>query len=98
MGIETALLGAVGYNVHSGQQAAKAQSNAQRDALDASQKQAALAEQATNRANQKRPDISAILSAAQMAGRAGASGTLLTGPGGVNPSALSLGKNTLLGQ
>jgi hypothetical protein len=59
--------------------------------------QAAQADQAMNRANQKKPDTSALLSAATQAGKAGASGTLLTGPQGVDPNTLSLGKSTLLG-
>ena len=45
-----------------------------------------------NRANQRRAN-----DAGTMPGGAGNS-TLLTGPGGVDPSALTLGKNTLLGQ
>ena len=32
-----------------------------------------------------------------MSGKAGASGTMLTGPGGIDPNALQLGKSTLLG-
>ena len=50
------------------------------------------------KANQKKPDTMAILSAAQQAGKAGPSGTMLTGPMGVDPNALTLGKTTLLGQ
>ena len=50
---------------------------------------AAQADQANNRVNQRPVDTSAILSAAQQAGKAGASG--------VDPSTLSLGKSTLLG-
>ena len=60
-------------------------------------KTAKAADEATNRANQKNPDTAAILSAAQQSGKAGASGTMLTGPTGVDVSTLQLGKNTLLG-
>lgn len=60
--------------------------------------QAKLAEEDLNRANQKRPNTSAVLSAAEQAGRAGVSGTLLTGPQGVDQSTLPLGRSTLLGQ
>jgi hypothetical protein len=67
----------------------QAQANADRTA--------AQADQDFNRANQKKPDTSAILSAAQQAGKGGQSGTMLTGAQGVDPSALTLGKNTLLG-
>ena len=55
------------------------------------------AQEATNKTNQKRPDTAGVLAAAQQAGKSGASGTMLTGSQGVDPSALSLGKNTLLG-
>jgi hypothetical protein len=50
-----------------------------------------------NRANQKRPDTTALLASASQAGKSGASGTMLTGPQGVDPSAMSLGRGTLLG-
>ena len=55
------------------------------------------ADQDFNRANQRQPDTAAILSAAQQAGKGGASGTMLTGAQGVDPASLTLGKNTLLG-
>jgi hypothetical protein len=54
-------------------------------------------ETATNAANQQTPDISSILSQAANASKVGVGSTLLTGPGGVNNSSLSLGKPTLLG-
>ncbi|MHB1368644.1 MAG: hypothetical protein ACYCW7_00355 [Pseudomonadaceae bacterium] len=85
----------IAYN--NGQEQKKAAEKASQQALAASNKQAAQADQAFNRANQKRPDSGAILSATQQAGKAGASGTMLTGPQGVDPSALNLGKSTLLG-
>lgn len=53
--------------------------------------------EATNKANQKKPDTNAILDAVMQAGKSGASGTMLTGPQGVDPNALALGKTTLLG-
>lgn len=63
--------------------------NAQ-DTLDAST-------QANNKANQKRPDGNALLSSNAAAAKGGQSGTMLTGPGGIDPSVLQLGKTTLLG-
>jgi hypothetical protein len=54
-------------------------------------------ETATNAANQRTPDISAILSQAANSSKVGIGSTMLTGAGGVNNSSLSLGKNTLLG-
>lgn len=60
-------------------------------------KQLKSAEENINRASQKRPNTSSILSEAEQAGRAGVSGTMLTGAQGVDPSQLTLGRNTLLG-
>ncbi len=73
--------------------AKKSMQQAQANA-DRTQKQA---DQDFNRANQKKPDTVGILSAAQQAGKSGASGTMLTGAQGVDPASLTLGKNTLLG-
>lgn len=78
------------------------------DAADAAKKTAAAntkaakntlanSEEATNRANARAPDVSGIVSAAQQAAQGGAGSTMLTGPQGVDPNSLSLGKNTLLG-
>lgn len=69
--------------------ASQAQANAE--------KQAKAADEATNRANTKRADTGAALDSATQAGKAGASGTMLTGPQGIDPAALNLSKNTLLG-
>jgi hypothetical protein len=64
---------------------------------NAAKQQALLAEQDMNAANKKRASTTGLLSAAQQAGKAGISGTMLTGAGGVDSSKLSLGKSTLLG-
>ena len=76
--------------------ASRRQKNQAKDAANAAQQQAQQAEQQAdmqfNRANQRRAN-----DAGTMPGGAGNS-TLLTGPGGIDPSALTLGKNTLLGQ
>lgn len=85
------------YSIYNGERAAGAQASAMKQASAQASAQAKAADEATNRANQKQPDTSAILSAASQAGRGGESGTLLTGPAGVQPGALQLGKNTLLG-
>ena len=55
------------------------------------------ADEANNRANAKSPDVTAMMSANLLAGKSGQSGTMLTGPQGVDASTLTLGKNTLLG-
>lgn len=80
-----------------GRQQKKAAENAARQAQENALRQEKAAQEAANRANQRRPDTMAALDAARQAGRAGSSGTMLTGPQGVDPSALTLGKNTLLG-
>jgi len=74
-------------------QAEKARLQAEANA----KKQEKSADEATNRSNQKRADTGAALDSAIQAGKAGASGTMLTGPQGVDPNMLNLGKNTLLG-
>ena len=81
-----------------GQEQKKSAESAQQHAQANADKQEKAADQATNRANQKKPDTSAILDAATQAGKGGASGTMLTGAQGIDPSTLSLGKNTLLGK
>lgn len=73
-----------------------AQRQAAADAKDAALKTEAQAQEAANRANQKAPDVADLLKA--NTGKGAASGTMLTGPMGVDPNALALGKNTLLGQ
>lgn len=100
MGVTAAVAAVVGtaYTVYSGERAADAQSSAQNEARANAEKQATAADQAQNKANQKKPDTSAILSAAGQAGKVGESSTMLTGPMGVNANQLNLGKNTLLGQ
>jgi len=90
---------AVGVGVSAAQGAEQA--DAAKKSMEQSQananKMAAQADQEFNKVNQKKPDTSAILSAAQQSGKMGASGTMLTGPQGIDPAKLSLGKSTLLG-
>lgn len=99
-GYVSAAVAAVGVAVsyQNGQQQKKAAADANEQAKQSALKQEQQAEQAFNAANKKQPDTNALLSAAQQSGKAGASGTMLTGPQGVDTSSLSLGKSTLLGQ
>ena len=108
MGIETALLSAIigGVGTAAGvvgqmdasrrakNQAEDASRQAEQQAQQAAQQAQQASQQADqqfNRANQRRPDA--------MPGPAGAGGsTMLTGPQGIDPGALPLGKSTLLGQ
>ena len=84
--------------IYNGSRQERAQRSAQSQAQANADRQASAAEQAANAANQKRPDTSAILDAATQSGRAGVSGTMLTGAQGVDRNAMALGRNTLLGQ
>ena len=76
--------------------------SAQRAATAQAEKQAAETkaanERAINAANQKQPDIAAIIGANRASQGGGVGSTMLTGPGGVPTGTLSLGKNTLLGR
>lgn len=86
---------AVAYQ--NGQEQKKSAEKAASQAQANAQKQEKAADEATNRANTKRADTGAALDSATQAGKAGASGTMLTGPQGIDPAALNLSKNTLLG-
>jgi len=86
-----------GASVYSAKQGAIAQKHAGQAAIAAANKNAQQADEANNQANAKSPDVSAMLSANLAAGRSGASGTMLTGAGGIDPTLLTLGKSSLLG-
>lgn len=52
---------------------------------------------AINKAASRAPDSASLISQAQQKAKGGVTGTMLTGPTGVDPASLSLGKSTLLG-
>lgn len=54
-------------------------------------------DQANNKANARGPNTDALFAQNQIEGQQGDSGTMLTGPNGVDPGSLTLGKNTLIG-
>ena len=88
--IGSAVLGA-GTSMDAQRKAKNQAEDAGRQAEQQAQQAAQQADQQFNRANQRRPDA--------MPGPAGAGGsTMLTGPQGIDPGALPLGKSTLLGQ
>lgn len=79
------------------------QAKAQKQAIADSEKQAKAVEMQAQasaaervKAN-KTPDAAATMAAQSASARGANGGTMLTGPQGVDPSALSLSKNTLLG-
>lgn len=78
--------------------ASKAQEKAASQAAQVAKDQADKADQDFNRANQKRPNAGVMQAANTQAALAGGQSTMLTGPSGVDPTALPLGRNTLLGQ
>ena len=83
--------------VYSGRKQEKRAREAAAQAQRNADKQAKAAEEATNKAEQKSANAAARLDEAALAGKAGMSGTMLTGPQGIDSSQLMLGKNTLLG-
>lgn len=92
VGAATAYVAYQGYQANKANQQQRAY---QESALEMSRKQADLADQANNKANAKTPDIAALLAGNKSPGGVGT--TMLTGPGGVDTSKLTLGRNTLLG-
>lgn len=78
-------------------QALKAQEQAQKQAQAQTVADARRSDTANNEASKKTPDVSAILARAAQSGKAGLTGTMLTGPLGVDPAGLNLGKTSLLG-
>ncbi len=71
------------------------QKKAQAESAALAQSQQRSSQRAMNAADVKTPDVTAIMQAAR--GSGGGGSTMLTGPAGVAPNALSLGKSSLLG-
>jgi len=93
-------LAAIGtaYTIYNGERMASKQKEAQQEAKAAAVKQEKAADEAFNKANAKKPDLERLLSQNEQAAQGGAGSTMLTGPAGVDPNSLVLGKNnTLLG-
>lgn len=76
---------------------ADAQRTAAEQATKSAERQADLAYNSAQRAVGKTPDVGAMLSGNKQSAAGGGSSTMLTGPGGIDPTTLNLGKNTLLG-
>ncbi|NVO06349.1 MAG: hypothetical protein HXX19_10665 [Rhodoferax sp.] len=83
--------------IDAGNKAVDAQKQANKIATANATAQADASDQANNRANAKQPDLAGLYSANQQAAKGGVSSTMLTGPTGIDPTALMLGRNTLLG-
>lgn len=82
------------YEKKQNDKANAAQKTAQDEALKKAEETKKQAQEAIGRASQKTPDYGAALSANT---NTLGSSTILTGPGGVNPAVLPLGRTTLLG-
>lgn len=78
-------------------QALNEQRSLQEQAQSAANRQMRANEAELNRANQKQPDVAALLMGAQRAANADPS-TMLTGPKGLDPLKLKLQRPSLLGE
>lgn len=103
VGAAAAAAGA-GYSIAAGEDAKKqqkkameSQERAQAQQLAQAQAQQRRSEMAMNAANRRTPDVGGIMERAGQQAAGGPSATMLTGPGGVDPTQLSLGRSTLLG-
>lgn len=99
-----AAVGSTAYGIVQGerqnsaqQKALKSQNTAQGQAAAAALSTQRKNEVAQNQANQKTPDIASILARAAGPSKSGVGSTMLTGSSGIDTSALSLGKSSLLG-
>jgi type II secretory pathway pseudopilin PulG len=101
MGIETAILAATlastASTVYSSAKQSRMQKRAGQQAARQAEQAQRQADREFNRANQKRPDVSAMLRRNRAAGSGGVGGTFLTGQAGAPVSAGMLGRTTLLG-
>lgn len=93
----TAAVAGAGASFINGQSQAKQQKKAASQAEENANKLYAQQDQELNRKNARKPNTDALFAGNQIEGQQGATGTMLTGPSGVDPSSLSLGKNTLIG-
>ena len=110
MGIEAAIIGAAiagavgtGASIIAGEQGRKQQKaalgeqqRAQADQAKRAAMQQRRSEQAMAGAARREPNVQGIMAAAQETA-GGPTSTMLTGPTGVNPQDLNLGRSTLLG-
>lgn len=85
-------------SIYQGEQSRKAQKSAASQAEQNARNTALQAEEATNAANGKSPNVSSLFASNREAAGAGQGSTMLTGPAGIDPNSLTLGRNTLLGQ
>lgn len=86
------------YSAYNANSAQDDQKDANRKAENKARETQNLAEQAHNKLNQKKPaNANTLLTENAGLGKGGVAGTMLTGPSGIDPAKLQLGKSTLLG-
>lgn len=95
--IAGATVASTGYSVYSGQKAAKAQKRAATQAAQQAEQQQRQMDREFNRANQKTPNVAAMMTRNRASGGGGLGGTFLTGQGGAPVSGGMLGRTSLLG-
>lgn len=98
-GFEVALISAAasaGASYYQGEQQKKAGEKAAKQSQANADKQLAMAEAEANKQANKSPNTQGLYDENARAARE-ASGTMLTGPQGIDPNTLALGKNVLLG-
>lgn len=92
-----AALGGLAFQAYSASKAGDSQKKASEQAAASAKATADAADQAFNKANAKKPNVQGLYADNAAAAKGGVGGTLLTGPQGVDPKTLLLGKTTLLG-
>ena len=106
LAVGSAAVGAagLGYTIAAGEDAKRKQADslgrqqaAQQQAVNAAQGQRKQSEMRVNQVNRQQPNVSGIMEAASAASGGGVGGTMLTGPTGVDPNSMALGKSSLLG-
>jgi len=96
--LATAAVAGTGYSIYNGEQAKRKQKTAANQARTDAAKAAQDADVAYNRANQKAPNLTALMKRNMDAGSAGVGGTFLTGDKGAPVASGMLGRSTLLGR
>ena len=86
-----------GVSAVQGQQQMRAQKRASRQAQRQAEAAQRQQQREFNAANQKAPDVAALMKRNRQMARGGISGTYLTGPSGTQPGQGMLGRTTLLG-
>lgn len=92
MGFSAVAAAMAAYSAYSGNKADQQQRSAQRQAASQAEASAKAADEASNKASQRGPDVAGTLASVTQASKAGASGTMLTGPQGVDPNGTVVGQ------